>query len=469
MLVFQHGFLSHEAGYYTEIAPGAACACSGTPAFQCTGRLEQPQLIRQNSDVRALKIIADFFGLKRNLVILLIAIFVIGAGEELWMRFVPKYLQVIGATVFVIGLYDGLRTLLGAIYAYPGGVMVDHWGHRRAFIVFNIISIAGYLLVLLIPQWAAVIAGMFLFLSWTCFSLPASLSLVGAALETHRHSMGVGIQMVVRRLPMMISPILGGILIDYFGVICGVRISLVVSILLSTMTIFLQRSLGEKPNGKLVPSAVNRSRWTFWQSLRAFDSPMRRLLWSDILVRFCERIPYAWVIIFAMDYIGMSGKQVGVLTAVEMLAATLCIIPTSYFADKYRREPFVIVTFLMFSLFPIALLLSRSFSALIIAFTIRGLKEFGDTSRKALIISYSERQHRGQMIGTYYLVRDLIVSTGSILGAYLWKLGPALNFLAATAIGAAGTIFYIRTTRRNGQPTVSDLKKQLETRRTRWK
>ena len=64
--------------------------------------------------------LANFFGLKRNLVILLIAIFVIGAGEELWMRFVPKYLQALGATVFVIGLYDALRTLLGAIYAYPG-------------------------------------------------------------------------------------------------------------------------------------------------------------------------------------------------------------------------------------------------------------------------------------------------------------------------------------------------------------
>jgi hypothetical protein len=29
----------------------------------------------------------------------------------------------------------------------------------------------------------------------------------------------------------------------------------------------------------------------------------------DILIRFCERIPYAWVVIFAMDYLGMSGKQ----------------------------------------------------------------------------------------------------------------------------------------------------------------
>src|SRR6476646_7320801 len=149
---------------------------------------------------------AEFFGLKRNLVILLVAIFVIGAGEELWMRFVPKYLQGVGATVFVIGLYDALRTLLGAVYAYPGGVIADRWGHRRAFIIFNVVSIVGYALVLFIPNWSGVIAGMFFFLSWSCFSLPATFSLVGAALEANRHSMGVGVQMVIRRLPMMISP-----------------------------------------------------------------------------------------------------------------------------------------------------------------------------------------------------------------------------------------------------------------------
>jgi len=153
--------------------------------------------------------LTDFFGLKRNLVVLLIAIFVIGAGEELWMRFVPKYLQAVGATVFVIGLYDALRTLLGAIYAYPGGLLVDAWGYRRAFLAFNLISILGYGLVLLIPHWGAVIAGMFLFLSWTCFSLPATFSLVGATLAANRHSMGVGIQSVIKRLPIMIAPIFG--------------------------------------------------------------------------------------------------------------------------------------------------------------------------------------------------------------------------------------------------------------------
>jgi MFS family permease len=409
--------------------------------------------------------LADFFGLKRNLVILLIAIFVIGAGEELWMRFVPKYLQAVGAAVFVIGLYDALRTLLGAIYAYPGGILVDLWGHRRAFIIFNLISIVGYALVLLVPHWAAVIAGMFLFLSWTCFSLPATFSLIGAALEANRHSMGVGVQSVIKRLPIIIAPFFGGILIDRFGIVNGVRIALIVSVLFSGVTIVVQLQLREEQKEKI----GKNDRWNFWQSWREFNSPMRRLLFSDILIRFCERVPYAWVVIFAMDYIGVSARQVGILTTIEMLAATLCIIPASHYADRHGREPFVIVTFIMFALFPISLLMSRSFSALVIAFMIRGFKEFGDTSRKALIIGYSESERRGQIIGAYYLVRDLIVSTGAILGAYLWELGPALNFLGAAALGVAGTIFYVKTIRQSQQLALTDLKRQLAMGQTRWK
>ncbi len=387
---------------------------------------------------------AEFFGLRRNLVILLIAIFAIGLGEELWIRFLPKYLQALGATVFIIGTFDALRTLLGAIYAYPGGVVVDRWGFRRAFIVFNLLSIVGYAVVLFVPHWGAVICGMFLFLSWTCFSLPATFSLIAETLEANRHSMGIGMQSVIKRLPIMIAPFLGGVLIDRFGMITGVRIGLAVSIVFSLATIGVQRQLRTVP-----PATVAKTeRWGFWRSLTNFNAPLRRLLVSDILIRFCERIPFAWVVIYVMDYVGTDAKGVGLLTTIEMLFATLCIIPASHFADKYGREPFVFVTFIMFTLFPVMLWFSGSFAMLMLAFAIRGLKEFGDTARKALIIGYSDPQRRGQMIGAYYLVRDLIVSLAALLGALLWKFGPGVNFLTATALGAVGTIYYLLTLRR---------------------
>jgi hypothetical protein len=102
---------------------------------------------------------------------------------------------------------------------------------------------------------------------------------------------------------------------------------------------------------------------------------------------------------------------------------------------------------------------------LLVAFVIRGLKEFGDTSRKALIIGYCDPARCGQMIGAYYLVRDVIVSFGAPVGAYLWALGAQLNFLVAAGFGIAGTIFYIKTIRDQRLDELEDMKEEISRRR----
>lgn len=385
--------------------------------------------------------IANFFALRRDLVLLLATIVLITTGEELWTRFLPKYLQTLGAGALIIGAFDALRTSLGAIYAYPGGILVDRWGHRRALVLFTLLSIAGYALVALIPHWAAVIGGMFLFLSWTCLSLPASFSLVGATLERDRHAMGIAVQSFVKRLPIIVGPLIGGLLIDKFGVIRGVRTGLGVSCVLGLVALIVQMRIRDEAK------IENHLRQSFFGIAKQMTPQLRRLLLSDILIRFCERLPYAWVVIYAMDYVGVNATGVGLLTGVEMLTAIICTIPAAYFADKYKREPFIIATFLFFTLFPAALFFAQTFALLVVAFFVRGLKEFGEPARKALIIGSCPPELRGRMIGSYYTIRDLIVATGAVVGAALWKLGPRVNFSAAAILGVVGTLFYLMTPR----------------------
>ncbi len=383
--------------------------------------------------------LVEFLGLKRNLLLLLAAIIIIGAGEETWMRFVPKYLESLGAGAFVIGLYDAIKTLLGAVYAYPGGILADRWGHRRALVFFNALSIAGYALVLAAPHWGAVIGGAFLFLAWSNLSLPATFSLVGSTLPSGKYTMGIGVQSLIKRLPILIGPVVGGALIDRYGMLGGVRIGLAVSIGLGLVTVAIQRRMDEPPAPARPPVVGLRS------VVRSFDPRLRWLLFSDILIRFCERLPFAWVVIYAMDQLGASATQVGVLIAVEMATAIACYVPVAHLADRYGREPFVIGTFVFFTLFPLALVAADRFSLLVAAFVVRGLKEFGDPARKALLIQYAPAAARGQSIGAYYLIRDTLVSAGSFLGAALWKLGPRVNFWSAFAVGACGTVVYVAT------------------------
>src|SRR5712691_1379493 len=170
--------------------------------------------------------IADFLALRRNTALLLVALVLAGTGERLWLGFAPKYLQTLGAGVFIIGLFDALQTWLGAVYAFPGGWLTDRWGQRNSLMLFSALSLAGYLLVLFWHHWLALLIGSFLFLAWSAFSLPTTFSVVATSLEARQHTMGIGVQSMVRRVPMMLGPLAGGWLISRFGWNGGVQYAL---------------------------------------------------------------------------------------------------------------------------------------------------------------------------------------------------------------------------------------------------
>jgi MFS family permease len=416
----------------------------------------------------SLKNISEFLALRRNTSLLLVALVLAGTGEKLWLGFAPKYIETLGGGIFIIGLFDALQTFLGAIYAYPGGWLTDHWGQRRSLLLSSLISIAGYILVLVWQNWLALLLGSFLFLAWSALSLPATLSVIATSLQSNRHTMGVGVQSMIRRVPMMLGPLIGGWLLTRFGWTDGVRYALTLCITMSLLTAAFQWFMFEPDTGG---SRVDESQTknslrgslhrllqfkksdtqnkkqiaatiSFFGVVKTFTPALRELLVSDILIRFCERIPYAFVILWAMDHGGITAQQFGYLVTFEMVTAMLCYIPVAHLADKYGRRPFVLITFIFFTLFPVTLLWAHSFAWLALAFVVRGLKEFGEPARKALIIGEAAPELRARTYGAYYLIRDCTVTSGSFLGAWLWSVSPQANFIGAAICGALGTLWF---------------------------
>jgi len=394
--------------------------------------------------------ISEFLALRRNTSLLLVALVLAGTGEKLWLGFAPKYIEVLAhgvlsaaQIILIIGIFDALQTFLGAIYAYPGGWLTDHWGQRKSLLLFSLISIAGYILVLVWQSWLALLLGSFLFLAWSALSLPATFSVIATSLQSHRHTMGVGVQSMIRRVPMMLGPLLGGWLLTRFGWTDGVRYALALCIGMSLLTLAFQWFMFEPD--KKASAQNNRSNSTtisFLGVVKTFTPALRELLVSDILIRFCERIPYAFIILWAMDHGGLTAQQFGYLAVFEMVTAMFCYLPVAHLADKYGRRPFVLITFVFFTLFPVTLLFAHDFRWLALAFVVRGLKEFGEPARKALIIGEAVPELRARTYGAYYLIRDCTVTSGSFLGAWLWSVSPQANFIGAALCGALGTIWF---------------------------
>ena len=389
--------------------------------------------------------ISGFLALQRSTVGVLAMVVLVGMGERMAERFLPIYMLALGGGVLAIGLLQAMDNLLSALYSFPGGYLSDRLGTKRSLLIFNLVAMAGFALVIMVPAWQAVLVGAVLFISWSAISLPATMSLMYKVLPTHKRTMGVTMHSLVRRIPMALGPLLGGMFIGIWGERDGVRLAFGVALTMSIVALLLQQRMIEDDTPDAQSTDDVRSLTPEKNPLKLFrlmNPSMKGLLATDILIRFCEQIPYAFVVVWSMKVITapVSAVQFGLLTTIEMATAVLVYIPVAYLADRSAKKPFVLITFVFFTLFPLVLLFSRSFEWLLVAFILRGLKEFGEPTRKSLIMDLSPDSCKAGMFGLYYLIRDVFVAFAALGGAFLWQISPQTNLLTAFVFGIIGTL-----------------------------
>ena len=380
---------------------------------------------------------AQYFSLERNVTIASAAVFLIGLGEELWKKFLPKYLEALGAGAPIIGLFGTAETFFDAIYQYPGGWLADRVGRRKAFLLFVILASIGYLIYLLSPSWPLMFLGLAFVMGWQSMASPAIFALIGDALPQERRAMGFTIQSILKRVPIIVSPLIGGALIARAGLTRGIHIGLVVTLGLAAVTLVLLHRINVEVK---IADAVNiRGVW------RSFHRALKRLLVSDIIIRACEGLTGVLTVLYVINIHGVSAARFGTLIAIQMTTSILVYIPAGKLADRIGRKPVVIVTFISFALFPLAVILANNFALLVIAFMIGGLREIGEPARKAMIVDFAKDSLRARSVGLYYLVRSLSITPAAALGGLLWNVDPRTPFIAAAAMGVIGTLVFAAT------------------------
>jgi len=382
--------------------------------------------------------LAVWLGLERNVVAVSAAMFAMALGEQMWRRFLPKYLETLGAPIVAIGAYGTAEDFLDGIYQYPGGWIADHYGRRHALLLFVGLAAIGYAIIAVAPIWPVVVLGLVFTMAWTSMASPSLFAVIGDALPKNRRAMGFSVQAMLRRLPIVVAPTIGGLLIAAWGIRTGVRAGLACSIVLAWFTLAVisrvRLVLPAEGGGITIRGVWNR-----------LPTPLRRLLVSDIFIRTCEGLVDVFLVIYALNVIGISPPQYGLLVGVQSATAIACYLPVARLADRIARKPFVIATFLAFSIFPVAVIASRSFPALVVAFVVGGLREIGEPARKALIVDLAEPEVRARSIGLYYLIRSVAIAPAATIGGLLWRTAPAIPFVTAGLVGLIGTTLFAVT------------------------
>jgi len=372
--------------------------------------------------------------MERNVAAASGAVFLVGLGVELWKKFLPKYLESLGASVAVVGLFGKAEDFFDAIYQYPGGWLADAWGRRRAFLTFLAAAIAGYLIYLSSPTWPYLFLGLAFVMAWQAMGSPAMFATIGDALPTEHRAMGFTVQSMLKRIPMVISPLVGGAMIGAMGLQRGIRAGIVATLALAGLAAALPLTLR-------LPVAV-RDRVRMRGVWNSFHPTLKRLLVSDIVIRTCEGMADIFTVLYVTNVSGITVPKYGVLVAIQLLTAIVIYVPSAKIARRVGRKPIVIATFLCFAMFPVAVILSRGFAGLVLAFVIGGLREIGEPSRKAMIVDFAQASLRARTVGLYYLVRSLSITPASAIGGLLWRMRPEVPFVTAGIIGLLGTLLF---------------------------
>ena len=381
--------------------------------------------------------VADLFALEHNVTIASAAIFLLGFGEELWKKFLPKYLESLGATTPIIGLFGTTQDFCDAAYQYPGGVIADRFGRRRAFLLFIGLASLGYLVYLFSPSWPFVFIGLAFVMSWQSMASPAIFAIIGDSLAPDRRAMGFTLQSILKRVPIVIAPVVGGLVISSMGLVKGIRAGLIVTLCFASVASLLVLKI--RIQNHATRSMNIRGVW------RSFHGALKRLLISDIIIRTCEGMTGVLIILYVTNVQGLSITRYGTLIAIQMITSILVYIPAGRIADRIGRKPFVVATFLSFAIFPMTIILASGFALLVLAFIVAGLREIGEPSRKAMIVDFAEEGVRARSVGLYYLVRSLAITPAAVIGGALWNITPQVPFVVATIIGIAGTVVFVIT------------------------
>jgi MFS family permease len=387
-------------------------------------------------------------GLHRNVAVLAASLFGLALGEELWQPYVPVYLTALGASGVVVGLFGSLKDLLDGIYQYPGGWLADRIGRRRALLLFTAVAMAGYIVYAVATTWPAVFVGLFGVMAWKAGAFPTTFAIIGDSLPRERRAVAFGVQSVLVRVPRVVGAPIGGLLIASLGAIAGIRVAVIVTVALAIVVLAVQRY------GFLEPAHLRSTEDS--SNVRslygALPAPMKRLLLADCIVRIGDGIATSFIVLFVTMNLHYSPSDYGVLYAVQQAVAILLYVPAGRLADFTGRRPLVMLTFVFFAAFPLSVRMASTFPALLAAFVIGGLKEFGEPARKSLIVDLAPDHLRGRAVGVYYGIRNLLVVPAGLIGGLLWQRSPAWPLEAAAVVAAIGTAAFALSS--HGEPTV---------------
>ncbi|MCW3989182.1 MAG: MFS transporter [Candidatus Bathyarchaeota archaeon] len=363
-----------------------------------------------------------------------------------WALYLQNYL---GASITDIGIFSMIATAESLLFQLPGGLIADRYGRRKLILAGTVFRTLGPVFYLMAPSWEWVIPGAMV-AGMTSLYMPAFNAIIAESLPSERRGSGYGVYNTITRIPSIIAPLLGGLLVDTYGLYRGVRVFLMLQIGASILGIIIRffnlketvvHRTGKRP--PILPKA---------QTFKELPRPIFIMIIVSIIGSFSGRLVFDYINLYALDIIKITPTNLGIITSIAGLVQMVLTLPSGILSDKYGRKNNIMVSrviapvtqYFMTSVSGFTpYMLVMSVNAVGLAFGGGGVRA-GGSAWNALIADIVPSHKRATVNGVIGTLTAVVAAPSSVLGGWLWEtFYPQLPFQLSAVIGlVAAAVFW---------------------------
>ena len=349
-----------------------------------------------------------------------------------WPMFVTG---VLGADMGVLGFLDGLGDAIVSLSQAGSGYVSDRIRRRKVFVwlgySFAALSRVGYAVS---SAWQPVIPFRILDRAGKMRGAPRDAMIADASGPGNRGS-NFGLLRAM----------------DNLGAVCGILLCLLLLRFLSLRTIFLIAAVPSVAGAILILARIRESPSGNTKVYKGISfSDLDRNYWLFLVLSSIFALgsfSYSFLLIFAREA-GFAMGTLPVLYLVFTAVASLVSLPFGRLADRSGRKPVLMLSFLLWGLVCLCLVLSRGAVAVVTAFVLYGLHKGAlDPVQKTLVSELAPEAYRASSLGGFQLAVGLCALPSSLLAGVLWEtVGvPAPFYLAmGLTVLATGLLQFVR-------------------------
>lgn len=378
------------------------------------------------------------FGIELDVFLLgLVSFFTDISSEMIFSVFSVFFNVILGASVFLLGVLEGLADLASTSLDYLSGFISDKTGKRKKY------AFAGYTLSAVgkgIVAFTTALPAVFSFriidrLGKSVRSPPRDAWLSSITKKSNKGT-SFGVHQALDQAGAIVGPLLAYFVISYFG-----QTSSTFSLLFKIAFIPAVAGITILSLIKDKPSRPQKKEKLFKFNLKKFNKELKHYL-STASIFSLAYFSFGFFLLKAY-LVGFEIKDVILLYTLFNFSALIFSIPLGKMGDYIGREKIILFSYVIYFIVSVGFVIAFNKLMIIFLFVLFGLFYAIDESQTKAYISDLEMSRKATAIGFYNFITGLIYLIASLVAGYLWKINPACAFVYAAIISLIAISFFI--------------------------